>query len=288
MRRPSQKLRRVVDALSGAPGQASHLLDELEALRETANEAGDEHLVNTRVHLQEVVKLHAEYTEAFDRLQEADYYSAWKLLEQCELNAARLKSHLSKPLQRRCLVQFIADAVERFQSLYPYRIFLSPEFVVKGARCSICGAEMSLRQRCGHDPGQLYDGEYCAREIYDAEFLGVSFVDNPAQKFSVPFKVNPESGETHDHYNYSNLEYLVKRLNNPFAQWGYEKTQKTYCRSVFEQWQEESDCPCLSGEQFGDCCWGMERITVPHLRFDLPPGVPRHLQHDELIKRKTT
>ena len=50
-------------------------------------------------------------------------------------------------------------------------------FIARKVECSICGQDPAL---CDHVTGRVYNGQYCARVITDADLFDVSFVDRPA------------------------------------------------------------------------------------------------------------
>src|SRR4051812_6647847 len=88
---------------------------------------------------------------------------------------------------------------EQWQSLFPYKVFLSPEMVFR-AECSICGCTIQPRRPCGHIVGEIYKGEPCLRVIKSIDqVLGIALVTNPVQKYSVVFMHDPATGKSHDH-----------------------------------------------------------------------------------------
>ena len=113
-------------------------------------------------------------------------------------------------------VVFVFVGGEQSGHLYPYAVFFSPEVLEVQKKCTIC--VVSIRHPCGHEPGEIYDGRLCLREVTSAAFIGVAMVTKPAQKYFVAF-LKSESGEKRDHYKYDLVEFVMKRLEGPFEEW---------------------------------------------------------------------
>ncbi len=168
------------------------------------------------------------------------------------------------------------------QSLYPYRLFISPEILELEKCCSICKKPISIRNPCGHRVGEIYDGEYCHRDVTQCKFLSISMVDDPVQKYSVPFLVDPNTGEKNDHYNYSVVEYLVKRWPSPFHDWRVEWTTALHPKEKFGQLGSNDKCPCESGNKYKDCCLERKGILRPHCEFIFNYQIAPELKTTEL------
>jgi len=221
--------------------------------------------LETALHVQE------KYLEAFSLMRGSEFYLAWCALERTEIAVGALSKHLDDTGDR-FRAHFIGAHVERFQSLYPYRMFLSPAFVLKKCTCSICGNEISVRNPCGHRRGEIYDGEMCYRAVEESELLELSLVPNPVQKYSVVFSKGAE-GETEDHYDYRLVDYVCRGLRFPFDEWDIEWTKIRHPHSLYEHYSSTDMCPCDSGIPYTDCCLKEEGVLRPHARvmFTVPP-----------------
>src|SRR5690606_27951400 len=87
------------------------------------NEAAAKHLWC----LDQTLKAHQQYCKVFHLLKTARFYDAWCELERLELTLQFLRSHFSTSFSTYHL-DFIATHCRRWQSLFPYKIFMSPEF----------------------------------------------------------------------------------------------------------------------------------------------------------------
>jgi len=219
--------------------------------------------------LEQILKIQTDYVHAFNLLKTKKYYEAWKIFEQIEINLNFLNPHFNTNNDEYFL-KFIRTKVKKFQSLFPYKLFFSPEIIEHEKKCNICGKIISIRNPCGHEVGEIYNGEMCIRIVTKAEFIGISLVESPLQKYSVPFMSDPKTGKTVDHYNYSLLENLLKILKSPFDEWDYKKTQKMYPHSKFKHIGRNEKCPCGSGKKYKQCCLKREGVTLPHYEFLLP------------------
>lgn len=105
---------------------------------------------------------------------------------------------------------------------------------------------------------------------HDLEFIGLSIVSNPVQKYSVM-----HNDETLD---FTPLEYLSSFLENCFVQWDLEWAKKKFPTETFKRVKQEDNCPCNSGKNFEDCCISQEEIEIPHARFILSKPIPSNIE----------
>src|ERR1700753_634310 len=173
---------------------------QLEDIRVAAVAAGDQTLAKQTWCLKTALEMQQQFVAAFRSMQAGEFYDAWCVLERVEIKALNLERH--RALNDDYALGFIDRQGERFHKLYPYRVFMSPAFIERDIRCSICGAQMTLRGGCGHRVGEIYDGIQCLRHVEHAELLEMSMVPQPVQKYSVPFMTDPKTGEKIDHYDY--------------------------------------------------------------------------------------
>lgn len=169
-------------------------------------------------------------------------------------------------------LDIISKHVQQFQSLFPYKVFFSPEFVIHEKKCSICNQIIALRNPCGHKTGEIYDGEMRTVIITKADFVGSALVKSPVQKYSVPFITEPITGESQDHYNYAAVIYVIERLDTPFVKWDCTWTTKTHPHSKFRDVGRNDPCPCGSGNKYKKCCLNKDGVTMRHcdVKFDAP------------------
>ena len=222
------------------------------------------------------------YIDAFGLLKQGEFYEAWCKFEIAENNLHFLERH-GKHLFDRFGLHFIADHVRNWQSIYPYRVFFSPEFLEKKKVCSICGKIVVPRNRCGHIKGQIYRGEMCSHIIEDAQFLGVGMVECPVQKYSVAFLTDPATGKRVDHYRYDGVRYAIGALQDAFDAWGVTKTIRVQPHSKFSEGRNDP-CPCGSKKKYKKCCLMKDGVACPHLefRFAVPP--PRGFETDRFMR----
>ena len=213
-------------------------------------------------------RIQKNYLAAFRAMKEGDFYDAWCLLERVEIDINSLSKHYVFSEDDPYKVLFIEKHTKQFQSLYPYRLFISPAFLHLEKECSICGSRISIRNPCGHKKGNIYNGEMCVHKITKADLLEISIVTNPVQKYSVLFLNDPESGEQVDHYDYSLVRYVVTGLRQPFDGWDIQKTRIRHPHSLFAHLSAMDDCPCGSGKLYGECCLQEpDGVLRPHIQI---------------------
>ena len=109
------------------------------------------------------------------------------------------------------------------------------------------------------------------------EFLGLSMVENPVQKYSVLFPTNEDTGKQEDRMNYSVVNFVIERLHSPLDPWSYVKTYKRYTRAELSDHPLESPCPCKSKKKYIECCYLKGFVDVPHIELDFEKLPPKEL-----------
>lgn len=257
--------------------QFDDLLQDIRATKAAAVAAGEESLANATWCLEHAAETQQLYHEAFTHIRSGQFYEGWCSLEQVELSLNRLKPHIADDWNSFHL-DFIEDKTRSLQSLYPYKIFISPEIIQHEKKCNICGESISIRKPCGHRVGELYGGEFCCRVVTKSEFVGTAMVESPVQKYSVPFIVDPKTGSSRDHYNYSTVKYLADRWPSPYHKWSLEWTTSLHPKERFGLIRRNDKCPCNSGKKFKACCLHRDGIIRPHVEFVFDYPLPQELR----------
>lgn len=231
---------------------------------------------------EKIAEVQRGFIEVFAQLKRSEFYTAWCQLEQCEIVLKNLRRHHEVMTDDPHRLGYIDRMIGRWQSLYPYKVFFSPEILKKKILCGICGSTITPRSKCGHEKGNLYNGEFCHHVIAELELLSISAVEHPVQRYSVTFLSN-EDGSRHDQYNYDNIKFVVDRVSSPFHEWDSERTFKKILGSSVAHLQSDHPCPCLSGSEFSNCCSGKTELIIPHLEIEFYVQPPNDLPSHELL-----
>ena len=164
---------------------------------------------------QTICSIQRGFIAAFNSLKAEAYYEAWCQFERCEVEILSLERHYPRTEEDPHRTAYVDRMIRRWQSLYPHKVFFSPELLKKRVECSICGARVSPRSDCGHEKSKIYRGEMCYHKVTEVEVLGISLVQNPVQRYSVAFPSRSEGGKSVDHYNYGNVNFVVGPANPP-------------------------------------------------------------------------
>ena len=258
----------------------SWLVDSLKNVKARAVEQDNQEIAKVVWCLETIHKIQKNYLAAFYEMKEGRFYDGWCLLERVAIEMLFLQKHFSHQPSDSYGMSFIEKHVEQFQTLYPYTVFISPAVLQLEKKCSICGKIVSIHSFCGHRKGEIYNGEMCAHEITKAEFLEISIVPNPVQKYSVVFLNDPETGEQVDHYDYSLVRYVITALKHPFDGWDIQKTKTRHPHTLFSHLSKDDNCPCGSSKTYGKCCLrNKEGVLRPHINvfFHVQPNsdIPR-------------
>jgi hypothetical protein len=232
--------------------------------------------------LETALRVQNLYLQAFSEIKGHKFYEAWCELERAEIALGSLQRH-DITCWAEFRLGFIQKHIERWQSIFPYKMFLSPEFIILKKTCSICGGIVTPRKSCGHVKGQIYDGEECHLLVTPDKWLGVSLVDKPFQKYSVVFLVDPETGKQRDQYNYAAVEYAISALHNPFDGWDVEHTKRIQPHSRFSHVGRNDPCPCGSKKKYKKCCGPAEGVLYPHVQFHFEVPPPAGIRAERLL-----
>lgn len=249
--------------------QVMSVLVSLREQKSLAVDNNDQALAKEIWCYEQTLKIQRNFLKAYQEMKDGNYYEAWCLLEDIENGVIFLEKHLdfASVEANNFKLGFIKEHVKKFQSLYPYKVFLSPGILKIEEKCSVCQKAVSLRDYCGHEIGEIYDGEMCYREVTQADLIEVSVVTNPVQKYSVAF-----TGDR-DHYNYSLVEYVARGLQTPFHLWEISWMKKRHPHSRYKHIGRNDLCPCESGKKYKVCCLHKAGVLRPHavIHFSVPP-----------------
>jgi hypothetical protein len=249
----------------------------LAVLKKETVARGDQNEAKAVWRLEQGLRAQNLYLQAFEAMKEGRFYQAWCDLEQAELALHFLEPHGAASWSE-CRLDFIREYIAKWQALFPYKIFMSPEILEIEKVCSICKHPVFPRKPCGHRVGEIYDGEMCARVVTKSVFLGMALVSKPVQKYSVPFLSNGTTGKTLDQYNYGVVQYAITALRNPFDAWDAVWTTRRQPHSTFRHVGRNDPCPCESGKKYKKCCLQETGVLRPHLKFRFavapPPNIP--------------
>ena len=189
------------------------------------------------------------------------FRKAWDLLEQCENATTSLDRHFLEH-QGEFGIEHVRVHARQLQELYHLKWGFSPGLLFEEVHCSVCQVKRTLRGDCGHEIGEIFNGEICANVVTKAKILHISIVDSPAQKYSVIWPTEEAPSQ------FIMLKYLADELLSPWDVWRYHKEIRRRHHPAFENVGHSDPCPCGSDLKYRRCC--MKKDTVPdfpHFRF---------------------
>lgn len=224
-----------------------------------------------------ILRLQDRYIDFYRKARERNFYRAWCSLEEAEITLLNLRAHCE--IGDEFALALMQKLIPQFQDIFPYAAFFSPELVIRKRKCSICGKRVTALRGCRHTKGEIYGGEICCHVIEAADFLAISIVTNPVQKYSVPFAIH-EGTESQDNYDYGLVDYVISGLLTPFADWDHSRTSIRHPHSRFLKVSPQDECPCESGMPYEQCCLhNPDGVLRPHfkIRFheEPPASLPR-------------
>ena len=243
-------------------------INEVDALKKGYQEQCNEENANLAWATITIVCIHRDFRKVYSMLIDKQYYDAWCLLEKIEIKIGNLLRNFKGAENA---VRYISIIVGQLQSLYPYRVFMSTEIVIKECTCSICGKIRMIRHHCGHYPGHVYMGDLCCDVVNKWELKGISLVFNPEHKYAVAFLSDGKEGRK-DHYNYLLLDRLMELWKDPYAAWHYTTKHIHKSPKEFPGLHDSDKCPCGSGKKYSDGCKN-DPEGIKHVVYEFRPGL---------------
>ncbi len=230
--------------------------DELSSIKKRAVSESYQLIAKVAWCFEKIGEIQDKYVESFIHFSSDKFFEGWCLLEECEGLISSLDMHFHEK-NNEFGIEFIRINTKKFQSLFPYKMFISPSFIMK-IRCSVCKNLITPRNQCGHETGEIYDGEMCHGIAETIEPLEVSIVENPIQKYSVIFP------EGKDSYDYGVIKYIIKKISSPWDTWDYEKSKKLVPK--YNKVGRNELCPCGSKIKYKKCCL-RKKQEIDHFEF---------------------
>jgi hypothetical protein len=248
--------------------QLEQVKSTLKKIKDLAVAQGNQECAKKVWCYEQILLIQTTYVSAFRTMKNGSYYEAWCLLERVEIALNSLLRHFSGNRNAdEYKINFIDKHTKQFQSLFPYKLFLSPALLELEKECSICQKPVSIRNSCGHTVGEIYNGEECLRKITKLKVLEISVVRTPLQKYSVLFPSDPKTGNREDSYNYTPVKYVLDRLSDPFDAWDIQRTKISHPHSHYQHINKDDPCPCESGKEYKGCCLSESGVLRPHLEI---------------------
>ena len=199
---------------------------------------------------------------AFQSLQAKEYKAAWLSFDLADIELGALEENFDISISNdQYNLVFIGRIIRMYQKLFPYRLFLSREGIIKKEECSICGRTVSLRNNCEHEVGKLYMGEMCYRKIVDYEIIAISIVKDPFDKYAL---IEAEDAK----YSYVLLEWLLKHIKHPYDEFKVNITKIK--KPEYQNVGRNDSCPCKSGKKYKRCHCNTDDELMDHYVFSFP------------------
>jgi len=232
-------------------------------IREIAVSEGCEQLANAQFLFREYFVLFSCLSQYFDLLSKKEFKLSWDKLQDC-LDAIK---HIRKFADDRLEVDDLYGLLSQYESLYPYTLFGSSEYVISKSHCSICGKSMQSLS-CPHIRGNLYWGEP-AIEVIDeiATVRAISIVEHPEDKRCILWAADDTRTEEEKFKKLS----LFLEMQMPFLQ-QFTMTSRIELRKKegLPSVGRNQKCPCGSGKKFKQCCG--KDVYYKHERNIISPG----------------
>lgn len=230
--------------------------EQIEKARLTAIAENNEEKANYFWCLRQIYIIQHGFLCAFEYLSNKQYEDAWNKFDTIDMEIGFLEENFSIDYDNdKFHLAFIGRIIKEYQKLFPYLHFLSRENIIKSEECSICGAPISFRNRCGHKPGKLYMGELCLRKVTNMEFKAMAIVTDPFDKYAYITIPDKE-------YDYGMLDWLMTYVKSPYDSFSIETKKEK--KPEYIKIGRNDPCPCGSGKKYKKCHLGTDSELMDH------------------------
>lgn len=220
-----------------------------ETIKQYAIEKLNEQLANSQHIAKVYLHLFCNLASYFGLLKSKEYANSWIILQDCLDDIIGIGRFTE--IKNRYELKDINDLLHKYQSLYPYKVFASSEYVVTKSECSICGTAMNSL-KCPHIRGNLYWGEMAVENIIDIkEFNAVALVSHPVDKRCIIQLSDDERTETE---RFQMLDEFINQGVYPFQKFSIKAQKLIKQRDDIIKVSRNDKCTCGSGKKFKKCC----------------------------------
>ena len=179
------------------------------SLKETYISNNDEENAKRCLLLESILQIQHNYLKTYKLILKNKHDSAWSCIIDIENEIELIKPYIEVDFAKYKL-DIVKDKNTKIQTLFPYTLFFSAGYTVGNYRCSICGEVITLRHRCNHKKGQIYNGRWCfwIKENI-TNFDHVAVVTNPKDKRCIPKEFNGKR------FDFSVVDELVIHIKRP-------------------------------------------------------------------------
>lgn len=236
------------------------------SLKETYISNNDEENAKRCLLLESILQIQHNYLKTYKLILKNKHESAWSCIIDIENEIELIKPYIEVDFAKYKL-DIVKDKNTKIQTLFPYTLFFSAGYTVGNYRCSICGEVITLRHRCNHKKGQIYNGSWCfwIKENI-TNFDHVAVVTNPKDKRCIPKEFNGKR------FDFSVVDELVIHIKRPYLNWDLKWSKLRHPHDFFKDVKETDYCPCGSDKLYKDCCLKESGVLRPHVDFDFGQG----------------
>ena len=258
------------------------LFEQAKEMLESFQRGNDEHRSNACWFLETVCETRGRFIDAISAIRDEQYFVAWCELERVEIGLLTLLRNAFLDASEFEIAQLL-DLTQSWQKIYPYKWFMSPEILHKSVQCSICLTEVNPWSDCNHEPGIVYNGTFCSHIVTDLEFLSVSIVEDPVQKYSAIHIRKDQSGRDVEIYTYETVRFVIDRLASPFDRFSAKWIKVPHAHELFPNRTPAGPCPCECGRSYASCCMRRNGVLRPHLQIVFEKEPKGELPNVELV-----
>lgn len=250
---------------SSDPSFWSNLSDAIGKELKAYQARDDELYANICWFLKSVCEIRGRFVRSISAIKDGDFFDAWCELELVEIGLISVWRNPFLDVDE-FEVPDLLELTQAWQKTYPYKLFISPEYLHKAVQCGICSANVTPWDRCEHEPGVVYCGVYCQHVVTDFEIVGISIVPDPVQKYSVIHTRKDENGQDVDIFDYDTVRFVADRVASPFDRIQINWTKAFHPHELFSDRKKDGPCPCESGRMYADCCLPLQGVLRPHMQ----------------------
>lgn len=209
----------------------------------------NEKLANSTYVTKKYFHLFGSLASYFALLQKRNYRQSWDRLQDCLDEIYDVGQFVY--INHRFELPFLKKLLKQYEKMYPFEIFVSPEFAITKSECSICGKPMN-NLSCPHIRGNLYWGEMACEKVLEIkEINSAVLVSNPLDKRCL---IELADDDRTENEKFLMLDKFCNKRIYRFQMFQI-KHNKFFERDENVKKQKANElCLCGSGKKFKKCC----------------------------------
>jgi uncharacterized protein YchJ len=244
----SLKIKIENDDFTDSEKDFSSVTKYFDTIHDYALQNKNEELANSNFVFKVYFLIFVNLSEYFKYLNEKKYRESWLKLQDIFDDIRNVCRFTNENYRFELL--HISELLKKYEELYPFTVFSSPEYIIKKSKCTIC-EKSKLSLECMHITGNIYWGKLASEIIEEADIRAIAVVPNPKDK-RLYLEASDKNISENDRF-IKLQKFLSIKLS--FLQLFNIQSYITYKNNDSIKKNGRNDkCSCGSGLKYKNCC----------------------------------